>query len=335
MPTDGLSVATQVAQLLQEERRESSYKQAFVIALIYECTQHPEATTVSLLDLADHIIDLYWPTLNPFDGRLLDQSRQGKARIPGEVLRLKEMSLVPNNWRPGRRRSGRSYESTRLRVAQALAQMPATHLQPRSDQTSGRVDFLYDSSWLHKKVTISELNAQNWELKLAPGVAQSLARSGPLLVPLAQFLWQRDLEEYNEISTDSVKLGRHLFGSDRISLNDVRGPLANTQSWRCFYCSTPLPDNFHVDHVVPWSRCGLDDLANLVAADPACNLKKGDLLPSSAVLESATSRPKIRQIGLELDWEFAPERVLATGKALRTLSPLHSPAWDFPGVVCG
>ena len=45
----------------------------------------------------------------------------------------------------------------------------------------------------------------------------------------------------------------------------------------CHYCGTAFPSE--VDHVIPWSRGGSDDLENLVAACYRCNRDKSDLTP--------------------------------------------------------
>lgn len=44
----------------------------------------------------------------------------------------------------------------------------------------------------------------------------------------------------------------------------------------CYYCGSKCTDG-HVDHVIPLSRGGKDELSNLVWACPSCNLRKNDL----------------------------------------------------------
>lgn len=45
---------------------------------------------------------------------------------------------------------------------------------------------------------------------------------------------------------------------------------------RCWYCGV-RSDRMTVDHIVPHSRGGTQDLGNLIPACPACNLEKEDL----------------------------------------------------------
>jgi len=50
--------------------------------------------------------------------------------------------------------------------------------------------------------------------------------------------------------------------------------------WTCVYCGSPVCERTgHVDHVLPWSRGGSNEMSNLVAACAECNLKKGAKTP--------------------------------------------------------
>lgn len=44
--------------------------------------------------------------------------------------------------------------------------------------------------------------------------------------------------------------------------------------WQCFYCQS---DATTIDHMIPVSRGGSDDLVNLVGACERCNHEKGDM----------------------------------------------------------
>lgn len=50
-------------------------------------------------------------------------------------------------------------------------------------------------------------------------------------------------------------------------------------NFRCVYCGEADAE-MHIDHVVPISRGGSNEVDNLVAACAACNSSKGDKLPS-------------------------------------------------------
>lgn len=51
------------------------------------------------------------------------------------------------------------------------------------------------------------------------------------------------------------------------------------QGGLCYWCSNPVNQLYHVDHVIPVSRGGSNSPENLVIACPSCNQRKSDLLP--------------------------------------------------------
>lgn len=52
----------------------------------------------------------------------------------------------------------------------------------------------------------------------------------------------------------------------------------NRCSGRCHYCSAPLTldGSWHVEHALPRALGGLDEISNLFASCPSCNLAKSD-----------------------------------------------------------
>lgn len=60
------------------------------------------------------------------------------------------------------------------------------------------------------------------------------------------------------------------------ALNDpaVRQKVRALTDGRCSYCDCDLPDNWHIDHVVPKSAGGPDNIANYVPSCPSCNISK-------------------------------------------------------------
>jgi 5-methylcytosine-specific restriction endonuclease McrA len=47
----------------------------------------------------------------------------------------------------------------------------------------------------------------------------------------------------------------------------------------CGICRNPLGDSVHFDHIIPLARGGTHERANVQAAHPRCNAKKGSKLP--------------------------------------------------------
>ncbi len=73
-----------------------------------------------------------------------------------------------------------------------------------------------------------------------------------------------------------VRRRAHLFAATAVPLNPAR--LAALRSGACFYCGAEKCGG--VDHVVPLSRGGAHELANLVGACASCNSSKGAKLLS-------------------------------------------------------
>lgn len=55
--------------------------------------------------------------------------------------------------------------------------------------------------------------------------------------------------------------------------------LLTSQRFRCWWCGALVSDDYHVDHRVPLSRGGTNDVGNLCITCPSCNLHKSDKMP--------------------------------------------------------
>lgn len=110
-------------------------------------------------------------------------------------------------------------------------------------------------------------------LSMGPSVA--LATGAALLVLLAQgnraLRRRQERQRRSEAAPVSV---RHP------GLRRYLPELIDAQGGACGICGGPLPhpptgDTVHVDHIVPVSRGGTDDLSNLQATHATCSLRKG------------------------------------------------------------
>lgn len=98
--------------------------------------------------------------------------------------------------------------------------------------------------------------------------------------------WVRDLADSGLVADEFSVAVQSRMIRVRYDRRDAMPPktraavLAKT-SGRCVYCSIELtvrpnqPNSFHADHVLPVTRGGADDIANLVPSCADCNLRKG------------------------------------------------------------
>lgn len=304
--------------MLATGRRESTYKLVTLLALIHYatewCPNDDGPLDVDLLDIAERVSRLYRPSLEPYQ----DRSPLSQVKRDSRVTMLKHVAKIDD--------SGPSVPELRS-LAQHIAQQPLTHLQ--NDGRLPTDDFLFNSSWLHKKVTQSELDDHDWRIKLLPGVAPKLAQLAPMLIPVVERLWVTEVLRFNP-SVAEAQVEAYLLGGERRPVTRLAPILLDVQDRRCFYCAEPVgPANVHVDHVLPWTRCGFDGISNLVAADAACNLSKSDSLPDPAFIRKALRRPYLDEVCTATEWRHGvdAERMRRTAIGQFRFLPNHYRLW--------
>jgi 5-methylcytosine-specific restriction endonuclease McrA len=338
---DPLALGQRIVEMLETGARTATYKLATLLALVDHCIEHLPARADSPLvvpidDLAHRVIEVYWRQVVPFEGQELRQSTQPVARILRAVSRLREAS--------GANRSGLSLDVARLRhpdaykravddVALTLVQQPLHRLQKLPGQSAGD-PFMYDDAWMHDQVSRRTVEEHGGTLELLPGVATGLARLAGLLKPTVEIIWVADVRRMNRhLDADVPDVAGHLFGRERLSLNPVRAAFKEAYGPRCFYCAAALPPDNPVDHVLPWSRLGIDGLANLVLACRRCNGQKLQALPAISLVDAALARDRSTLEGIadSLAWPTQYDRVVAAARGLYLGQPSGTPTWVNPG----
>jgi hypothetical protein len=334
---DPLALGQRIVAVLETGRRTATYKLATLMALMDHCIEHlpvdPDAELdVPIRALAERVLEIYWQQVRPFEGaRMLKQSTQPSARILAEAERLRAATGVTGNggleW--ARLRAREVYDQAVSEVALTLARQPLHRLQ-HLGATSDGPSFLYDDSWLHDRLSAKQLAEHGGQLMLYPGVAAALSRLSGLLRPTLEVLWVDDVRRMNrDLMADVPDLAGHLFGRDRISLDRARGALADAFGASCFYCQAPVARSAPVDHVLPWSRAGLDGLANLVLACARCNGDKSETLPALPLVSAAVNRDPAVMEGLaaEISWPTQRARTMAVANGLYRAQPEGTPLW--------
>ncbi|MEO9329132.1 HNH endonuclease [Gordonia aurantiaca] len=339
---DPLTLGQKLVAVLEDGRRTATYKLAVLMALLDLAVESvPEdpaaAVDIDLDELTTRVIELYWRQMRPLDGRRLRQSTDGRGVVFDAVARLRESATTAQR-SPSLHLVAASspdeYRSTHTVVKRTLVRYPLKLLQNLTSGESG-VRFLYDDSWMGTD-SLKRIADHGNRLTLFPWVCDTLARLAPLLKPAFQLAWIDDVRRMNrDLLDDGPDLAEHLFGADRVSLQRAGDALAEAFDPTCFYCNAAVRRSRHVDHVLPWSRVGIDGLANLVLACQGCNSSKSDRLPAPSHVARALDRGKdtLDDLASQVNWPCQYDRVVAAGHGLYLTQPVSTPVWEARTVV--
>ncbi len=180
--------------------------------------------------------------------------------------------------------------------------MPLAKLQRfRQGNHSVEDRFIYEFEW-KDEASLGSVKRDDFDdtITFPPHVSTWLVRLAPLVRPLVHAKWAERVAASNpEGLVDAHRLGEFLFGAQRISLDPVRVPLAESQNGRCFYCESKMSDVIEVDHFLPWSSYPDNTLDNLVPPTPhAITRSRQVLLPSSPRALAEEIRHWVRGTGI-------------------------------------
>jgi hypothetical protein len=323
-------------RVIDEGRRTATYKLALLVSLIDAVALTAGSDTIATRLIAERVLALYYPQTRIYvanDGiaRELRQISMKSSPVLRAVLRLRLA---------GDRAGCRSVEEARARVAdvylKVLADVEATFVRYPIPllQVVGTtvVPFLYAVDW-EEGTSITRLRAEGRDhVRLLPGVADRLIVLGPMLRPLIELHWARDVARWSRVTLEDEALHAHLFGVERVAFpTALVSGLRHMQDGRCFYCLEPVEGRGHVDHFLPWSRWPNDAIENLVLAD-RCNLAKRDHLVGDAHLRRWCERldrnaDDLRDAALAARWLTDPSRSLALVRSTYSHIAAGTPLW--------
>lgn len=339
MPTDPLTLGQQLVAVLEGGHRTATYKLAVMVALLDLAVESvPDdpaaAVPIDIDDLTERVMAQYWTQLRPLDEKqhvILRQSRDGRGVVFDRLTALRDACATA-------RLREVPIESAKLSVPQAystahqaikknLVRYPLKLLQRVG--TGAYECFLYDDEWLGTDSSRTIVDHGN-RIVLFPGVCHTLARLAPLVKPAFQLAWVDDVRRMNsDVLGDEPDIAAHLFGAERVSLARPAAVLGDHFGNDCFYCNSHLRAERHVDHVLPWSRVGIDGLTNLVLACQSCNLNKSDLLPDPDHVTRALGRGRtvLDDLAGEIRWPSQYDRVASAAHGLYSTQPTTTPIW--------
>lgn len=347
----------QLQRLLAEGDFSSTYKFAVLIALseLAVETYSPVTgyrDTVTTDELARRVLGVYWPQVRPIAPAIGDRAvvlKQNSGQQANILTVLTELvgrvGPIPADALP--QRVPDAHEDAIRRIEWKLVEMPLPRLQRLP---SGHDRFLYDIAWdvadveprggrlkreveRYQRGQVSDFDNR---IRFRPRVAATLARLHGLVRQLVEARWLLEVRKLNRLFLRDPDLHQHLFGTERVALARVRGPLREHQGDRCFYCDAKLRDApVAVDHFLPWARYPDDRIENLVVADARCNGSKGHHLPSTAHVDRWLPRFAVRgrinadlhEIATRAGWPEGNSATLAIAHHLYAQHPESARLW--------
>lgn len=278
--------ATELTNLILDGGKSGTHKLVLLLALGDALQGFPNATAVSLADLGDCAVDILWRQVRDFtpadhaDPVTLAQARENGRLTPGSlgalaqpVAELRSMADERGiaSLDAARSRLPDEYLTTHKRVVHGLWNNPLPRLQ--GHRTASPRELLY--YWPPPG------GKRAGRLTLLPGAALLLNRFLPLVRPLVELEFIRQVAGINGIPMTNIALEEHLFGSERVKPPPaLRNGVYDLQAGKCFYGRDDLGRAWELDHFIPWAFAPNNAVENMVGARLERNNRKGELLPS-------------------------------------------------------
>lgn len=310
-------ITERLLRVIDEGRRTATYKLALLLALMDHVAAHPGADTVPTRAIAAHVLTRYFDQVRtfvttegtPHELRQISMKSSPVIRAADDLRRTADehrCRTIPEI----RTQLEHQYEAAVDVVEDTFVRYPIPLLQVVGTQL---VPFLYRADWGEGASVRALRREDRDEVRLLPGVADRLVALGPLVRPLVELHWARDVARWTGIPTEDERLRAHLFGTDRTTFpRDLRDGLVELQRGSCFYCGQLLHRRIEIDHFLPWSRWPNDAIENLVAAD-RCNTIKSDHLAAQPHLQrwanhAAQHASDLAELATESRWMSDPGR---------------------------
>ena len=313
----------------------STYKYAVLLGLVDLCVEQSTRnggapTSVTTRQLAERVLELYWPQVRAFDERMLRQNSGNQAAILTRILRFQKQVGAPGiSVARARLLAPDAFRRLVRDVEWILVEMPLPKLQRVGSE---QVHFLYRINWSDdiRRSTFMSRDFDN-AIRFIGNAGEDLVRLAPFVRPLVQREWSARVARFNGLAEASLE--QFLFGASREAIAHLAGPLLQLQSGNCFYCGKRIRQQRHVDHFVPWSRHPDDGLGNLVVTDAACNGAKSDHLAAVEHVERWAERNLQRKVELAQiaefkQWSHRPPRTLSVARSIYLRLPADARLWQ-------
>ncbi len=341
---DAIRFGERVLALLDSGSFTATYKYAVLLALLDLCLEHAGRTgeppsSLTTVQLAEKIIELYWPQTAPFalasEPVVLRQNTSGQAEIVSHILEFRRHHAPDPSCGLHRAvlAAPAAYRRLAAHVEWKLIEMPL----PRLQQLGRDYDpFIYLIGW-DSRITQRDARSPEFDnrILLLETAGENLVRLAPLIRPLAHREWTAMVARINREVVQESHLEDFLFGTERGVVSRLAPPLRELQADRCFYCEEPLSTPVDVDHFLPWTRFADDGIENLVAAHRGCNNSKRDFLAAQEHLSRWVERfrpgdglgTRLATLSDKTGWQRNPRRTLSVARAIYLNLPAGSRLW--------
>jgi 5-methylcytosine-specific restriction endonuclease McrA len=323
-------------RVIDEGRRVATYKLALLLALVDAAALHPGEVRIPTRAIAGLVLDTYYPQTRVYvanDGierELRQITAKGspplravlRLRLHGDAAGCRSAADTSDRIPEEYERALAVVEDTFVRYPIPLLQVVGTQLVP----------FLYSADWPEGTSVATLRRSGRDHVTFLDGVPDRLIVLGPLVRPLIELHWARDVARWTGVATEDDRLLGHLFGVERTSFPaSIRAGLAELQGGACFYCGAPLTGPNQVDHFLAWSRWANDAIENLVLAD-RCNGFKSDHLAAPEHLDRWADRSQrhghdLIDLARAARWPTEPGRSVALVRSTYGHVPAGTPLW--------
>ena len=330
----GMALAEQLLTVLAEGSFTATYKYAVLLALVDLCVEQSTRTgdaptSVTTRQLAEKVLELYWPQVRAFDQRTLRQNSGKQARIVTMIFRFQNQLGEPGvSVARARRLAPDEFGSLVRDIEWTLVEMPLPKLQRVGSE---QVRVLYVINW-SDDIQRSDFLSSDFDnaIRFIGNAGDDLVRLAPFVRPLVQREWAGLVARVNGLP--EAKLEHFLFGGRREEIAHLASPLLQLQGGSCFYCGNRIRGNRQVDHFVPWSRHPDDGLNNLVVTHSSCNGAKRDHLAAAEHVERWATRNRQREVEIAQiasleEWTHQPWRTLNVARSIYLRLPPNARLW--------
>jgi 5-methylcytosine-specific restriction endonuclease McrA len=323
-------------RVIDEGRRTATYKLALLLALVDAAALSPGEERIPTRVLAELVLETYYPQTRLYvanDGierELRQITMKGSPPLRAALrLRLHGEAAGCRTVADTRRRVPDEHARALGAVEDTFVRYPIPLLQTVGTRS---VPFLYEVDWAEGSSAASLRRAGRDHVSFLPGVADRLVVFGPLLRPLIELHWTRDVARWTGVATEDDRLRGHLFGVERMGFPaPLRRGLAELQEGCCFYCGERISGPGEVDHFLAWSRWPNDAVENLVLAD-RCNGAKSDHLAAAGHLSKWMDHRRslggdLVALANQVRWHSEPQRSVALVRSTYGHIAPGTPLW--------